>query len=70
MRDKKNIAFAEKDGREFGKPAGAALAAVIPEDGGKRAFAFGFVEEAVKNEIAAGEGHFNGIPLRMRKSRL
>jgi hypothetical protein len=70
MRDEEDVAFAEKKRGQLRKPAGAALAAVVPEDGGEGAFPFRFIEEAVKNEIAAWEGDFDGICLRTRRSRL
>jgi len=43
---------------------------MVPEDRGKRPIASWFIDKPVKNEVAAGEGHFNGIPLRMRRSGL
>src|SRR5271169_273407 len=60
VRDKKNIALLEKERRQFGKPARTALAAVVPEDGGKGSLALWFVKEAVKNEAAAGKSDLDG----------
>ena len=69
-RNEKDVAFAEKKRRQVRKPAGAVLAAVVPEDGGKWAFPLRFVEEAVKSKVSAGEGDLDGICLRMSRSRL
>jgi hypothetical protein len=53
MRDKKDIPLAEKEWGHLGKPAGAALAAVVPEDSGKGALALWLIKESVKNEASA-----------------
>ena len=53
VRDKENVALAQKNRRQIRQPAGTTLAAVVPENGGKRAFALRFVKEAVKSEAAA-----------------
>jgi len=60
MRNEKDVALAEEDWRQLGKPAGAPLAAVVPKDGRKWTSALGLVKEAVKNEISAGKGDFDG----------
>jgi hypothetical protein len=70
MRNEKDVALTEKKRGQLREPARAAFAAVVPEDSGKWAFAFGLVDESVKNEIAAWEGDFDGVCLRMRSSRL
>jgi len=59
MRDEKNVAFVEENWSQIGKPAGTLFAAVVPEDRGKWALAFGFVKEAVENEAANGKSDFD-----------
>jgi hypothetical protein len=59
MRDEKDVAFVEENWSQLGKPAGTLFAAVVPEEYGKWALAFGFVKEAVENEVAAGKSDFD-----------
>jgi hypothetical protein len=59
MRYEKDVAFVEKNWSQLGKPAGTLFAAVVPEEYGKWALAFGFVKEAVENEVAAGKSDFD-----------
>jgi hypothetical protein len=65
VRDEKDIALAEKNWRQVGKPAGALFAAVVPEDGGKWTLAFWFVEEAVENQVSTGKSDFDGRGRRL-----
>jgi hypothetical protein len=65
-----NVALFEEKRSQFGEPAWAALAAMIPQESGKRAVAIRFVKESVKGEIAAWKRDFDRSWLRLRRSAL
>src|SRR5580704_7014969 len=61
MRNEQNISPTDEEGGEVGEPAGTSLAAMVPEDRGKRPIASWFIDKPVKNEVAAGKCNFNGV---------
>ena len=61
MRNEQDISLTNEERSEVWKPAGTSLAAVVPEDRGKRPIASWFIDKPVKNEVTAGKCNFNGV---------